>query len=166
MEALDLDQGQASGSLKRRDASWDKKWQEHIEKKETDLPRSSIFARSPRLPGKVNRSLWENRVVQEAKRPRPRPPPSPVLSVREKTASPKPHYGASLLDYSPSRTATPPYPTSGTASPPPPAAAEARETLPPPPPPFCATDEKSVDWKNDVSTKAQWAGILFPTVHY
>ena len=56
-----------TGSLKRRDASWDKKCQEHIEKNVTDdnLPRSSVFTRSPRLPGKVNRSLWESRVAQD-----------------------------------------------------------------------------------------------------
>ena len=56
-----------TGSLKRRDASWDKKWQEHIEKNVVDdnLPRSSVFTRSPRLPGKVNRSLWESRVAQD-----------------------------------------------------------------------------------------------------
>ena len=56
-----------TGSLKRRDASWDKKWQEHIEKNVADdnLPRSSVFTRSPRLPGKVNRSLWESRVAED-----------------------------------------------------------------------------------------------------
>ena len=104
----------------KRDSSWDKKWQQHLEKNTTeDIPRSTFFARSPRLPGKVNRSVWESRLAQEAteaKRQLPRTPP-PINRVfktsRASTASPKPHHGASIVDY---RSTTPPYPSEATTS--------------------------------------------------
>lgn len=58
-----------SNSLKRRDASWDHKWMEHLERNtppEGDtLPRSSVFSRSPRQPGKVDRQVWEHRAAQD-----------------------------------------------------------------------------------------------------
>ena len=47
----------------------------------------------------------------------------------------KPHYGASLIDYSPSRTATPPYPSERITSPDV-VAQESESALPPPPPPM------------------------------
>ena len=89
-----------NGSLRRRDSSWDKKWQEHVEKSvgDRDLPRSSIFARSPRQPGKVNRSLWELKAGeqgsnQEITGARSRPPPSPssvpACSTPTRSWSPK-----------------------------------------------------------------------------
>ena len=89
-----------NGSLRRRDSSWDKKWQEHVEKSvgDRDLPRSSIFARSPRQPGKVNRSLWELKAGeqgsnQEITSARSRPPPSPssvpACSTPTRSWSPK-----------------------------------------------------------------------------
>ena len=128
-----------NGSLRRRDSSWDKKWQEHVEKSVGDLPRSSIFARSPRQPGKVNRSMWELKAEadhQELIAGARRPPPSPSsvpASTTPRSWSPKvkqeaagygstsrtcaspcmPHHGAALQDYSPQRVATPPYPTAG-----------------------------------------------------
>ena len=57
-----------SNSLKRRDASWDHKWMEHLERNTPEgdtLPRSSVFSRSPRQPGKVNRKVWEHRAAQD-----------------------------------------------------------------------------------------------------
>ena len=57
-----------SNSLKRRDASWDQKWSEHLERNTPEgdtLPRSSVFSRSPRQPGKVNRKLWEQRAAHD-----------------------------------------------------------------------------------------------------
>ena len=133
-----------TGSLKRRDASWDKKWQEHIEKNiaEDNLPRSSVFTRSPRLPGKVNRSMWENRVVQEAAEanknvPRPVTPRRNFTPTNKGGPGTKPHYGASLIDYSPSRTATPPYPSERVSSPDE-TQGDGSSALPPPPPPIVA----------------------------
>lgn len=170
-----------NGSLKRRDASWDKKWQEHLGKNVTeDLPRSSIFTRSPRLPGKVNRSVWESRLAQEADeaaKQLPRTPPPTMrrfpTQVLANSPTPKPHHGACMIDYSPSRTATPPYP-SGTATPdckvedlpplpdPPKLVNESVEAdckvdqdLPLPPPEACAPEllndaVECSDWKDEV----------------
>lgn len=162
-----------SNSLKRRDASWDKKWQEHLEKNVVeDMSRSSVFTRSPRLPGKVNRSVWETRLSkekEEAKRQLPRTPP-PVLKVRSNMSSPRPHHGASVLDYhSPARTATPPYPSDEDFPEncpqkplPPPPGENHDEALPPPPLPL-NQDDGALDWKNEVNLHARvhiWLLVL------
>jgi hypothetical protein len=89
-----------SNSLRRRDTSWDKKWQEHIGRNADEMSRSSVFGKAPRQPSKVNRKLWES--------PRSLPPNIPQRILRPSTASPKPHHGASAMDYSPGRVATPP----------------------------------------------------------
>lgn len=154
--------------LRKRDSSWDKKWQQHLEKNvgEQELPRSSIFTRSPRLPGKVNRSLWETRLAQEANgKPQAKPnvirnwkSPGTASPAQNKsgTASPRPHYGAALMDYSPSRNSTP-------------SNLEVLPPLPPPPPPqkphenevedtnempyvnnIEETDNDCGDWKDEV----------------
>ena len=152
------------GQNPKRDSSWDKKWQEHLGKNTNeDIPRSSFFARSPRVPGKVNRSVWETRLAQEAKgakRQMPRTPPPTVARVlktsRASTASPKPHYGASLTDFNQgSRTATPPYPASECSnSDNQPSDDHSDHSLPPPPPPE-SSDAKQVSdsAKDDYSFK-------------
>lgn len=156
--ASDLDQRTGrdtakSGSLRRRDSSWDKKWQDHVEKSAAvgaDMPRSSIFAKSPRLPGKVNRSLWEQKADSEQKHDavvkrtgggRWTPPTSTTkqdLTRRHTTDSPvcAPHYGAALTDYSspratPTKHSRPPYTTSACSS----VSSESTPMTPPPPPP-------------------------------
>ena len=176
----------SGGSLRRRDSSWDKKWQEHVEKSVMDMPRSSIFSRSPRLPGKVNRSLWEQRsdtdlqdvkygdltrqVVTTTPTGQQWVPPSDVIK-RQTSASPVcvPHYGAALMDYSssPARVATPPYPSSHhTASscseeapPPPPFLESNYEDKPLPPPPHENGHESL--WKDEVKDILKVICMLF-----
>ena len=151
-----------TASLKRRDASWDKKWQEHIEKNvsEDSLPRSSVFTRSPRLPGKVNRSMWESRVAQEAATKTTRARPITPRHMQTGPEQPKttPHYGASLIDYSPSRTATPPYPSERVSSP---DEVQKESALPPPPPHVVAKDNHA----NEIQTKPTHSQNVFLNEH-
>ena len=60
---------QRSLSLRRRDGSWDRKW-EDSQRNETEV-RSRPWAR----PGKLNNSYWENRVKTEHGLPPKTPPP-------------------------------------------------------------------------------------------
>ena len=115
------DEASSNFSMRRRDTSWDKKWQEHMERNSTeDGPRSSVFAKSNRKPGKLNCSTWESRLeAEKQERLASMPPRSPSVGNKRRDRddlSPNlkprfPHHGASAMDYSPSRTATPPYPT-------------------------------------------------------
>lgn len=154
-----------TASLKRRDASWDKKWQEHMEKNvsEDSLPRSSVFTRSPRLPGKVNRSMWESRVAQEAATKATRARPITPRHMQTSTGGPEqpkttPHYGASLIDYSPSRTATPPYPSERVSSP---DEVQKESALPPPPPHVVANENHA----NDIQTTPSHSQNVFVNEH-
>ena len=52
---------------RRRDSSWDRRWQRQLEQnsEQVHLPRSSVFTRSPWLPRKVNRDLWETKIANQ-----------------------------------------------------------------------------------------------------
>ena len=52
---------------RRRDSSWDRRWQRQLEQnsEQVHLPRSSVFTRSPWLPRKVNKDLWETKIANQ-----------------------------------------------------------------------------------------------------
>ena len=131
-----------ANSMRKRDTSWDKKWQDHVERNvNDDVPRSSVFAKTSRKPGKLNNTNWESRVEAELQRQTSLPPRTPPSSHKRFALSPSPrpafpHHGASAMDYSPQRVATPPYPASDVCSSSGSATGGAtREEVPLPPPP-------------------------------
>ena len=85
---------QRSLSLRRRDGSWDRRWEETRRGEGGERQgQSRPWAR----PGKLNNSYWENRVKSEAATPARTPPPRRRLV---NLASPEP--GRRELDNSPS----------------------------------------------------------------
>ena len=84
---------QRSLSLRRRDGSWDRRWEETQRGEGGERPgQSRPWAR----PGKLNNSYWENRVKSEDAVPARTPPPRRRLVT---LASPDPTRYPTLVPY-------------------------------------------------------------------